>query len=466
MAVTNEKSKAEPTEQKACIDLPGQPVTCWRSSDNIQVILRKHRDIFFELNLQPGMRYTIESNYDFYSPKDKKLLRRLEFSDGERCHIWVGREFKGKLILKVVGEVLGTYEVNQLDTKVYDADPKIKPEPLMVIMGRKEVSGPFMCTADDPFGTGSVQKQMKASFESKAPILKSAGTEFDYILLDDPPDVKEYVAVTDALPSEIQPQIIDQLERNVAVVGNASQIFNKPQKNQESLLLTALFTAAKYISGNAVLTGSTFKESAGYLVEHFHALDKIFSSVRIEKKAKGAYRVAIKGHPVSQQVAKLFGAASNTQPSHWNYPLGSKQSAFLVGGYARTGRSGYGGFKRIMMTSRKNFVAGMKVQVIGTVIDLIVDAHTVFGDEHGSRDISEFLGRAGVSILKAGATAVLGNALAALGTAALTAMVGVGALPVGIVVLIVVAGFIGAAMLIDMVDDGLGIKKSVAEWAR
>jgi hypothetical protein len=176
--------------------------------------------------------------------------------------------------------------------------------------------------------------------------------------------------------------------------------------------------------------------------------------------------VAIKGYPVSQQVAKLFGAASNTQPSHWNYRLGSKESAFLGGGYARTGKSAYGGFKRIMLTSRQNFVAGMKVQVIGTVIDLIVDAHTVFGDEHGSRDISEFLGLAGVSILKAGATAVLGNALAALGTAALTAMVGVGALPVGIAVLIVVAGFIGAAMLIDMVDDGLGIKKSVAEWAR
>lgn len=466
MAATNVGSKAMPTEQTVCIDLPGQAVKCWRSSENVQVVLRKHRDVFFEINLQPGVRYTIESNSDFYSPKDKKLLRRLEFSDGERCHIWVGREFKGALILKVVGKILGTYEINRMDAKVYGADPKTKPEPLLVVMGKKEVPASFMCTVDDPFGIGGAQRYMKPSFELRASMLKDAGTEFDYVLRDDPTDVREYVAVTDALPSEIQPQVVSQLERNVAVVGNASQIFNKPQRGQESLLLTALFTAAKYISGNGILTGSSFKESAGYVIEHFHALDKIFSSVRIERKAKGAYRVAIKGYPVSQKVAKIFGATSSAQPNHWNYPLGAKENSFLSGGYARTGKSGYGGFKRIIMTSRQNFIAGMKIQVIGTVIDLIVDAHTVFGDANGSHDISEFLGRAGVSILKAGATAVLGNAVAALGTAALTAMVGVGALPVGVVVLIVVAGFIGAAMLIDMVDDGLGIKKNVAEWAR
>lgn len=119
-----------------------------------------------------------------------------------------------------------------------------------------------------------------------------------------------------------------------------------------------------------------------------------------------------------------------------------------------------------MTTSGKNFAVGMKIQVIGTVIDLIVDAHTVFADERGSRDVSEFLGRVGVSFVKAGTTAVLGGVAAAVGTAALTALLGVGALPVGLVVVIVVAGFIGAAMLVDMIDDGLGVKKTVAGWAR
>lgn len=99
------------------------------------------------------------------------------------------------------------------------------------------------------------------------------------------------------------------------------------------------------------------------------------------------------------------------------------------------------------------------------MIDLIVDAHSVFLDKNGSKDISEFLGRAGVSIAKAGATAALGSVFAAIGTAALATAVA-GALPVGLVIFVVVAGFVGAAMLVDMMDDRLGIKESVAGWAR
>lgn len=466
MVTTNRNKKVAPTVQCANIDLPGETVQCWRSSENIQVVLRKHRDVIFEINLQEGVRYTIESNADFYCPAKKKLLRQLEFNDGERCHIWVGREFNGRLILKVVGKILGTYEVNQLDVKNYGANPKVKPEPLMVIMGKKEVPLPFRCTADDPFGVGGVQKNIKRSFDPKVAILKDFGSEHDYAIFDAPPEIEEYVAVTEAMQGEVQPQVVAQLERNVAVVGSVGQIFNVPKKGQESFLLTALVAASKYISGSKILTSSEFKETAGYVIEHFRELDKILGSVRIEKKAIGVYRVAIKGYPVSEQVARLFGAAANVQPKHWNNPVGSKSTAFIDGGYTRTGRNGYGGFKRIMTTSGKNFVTGMKIQVIGTVIDLIVDAHTVFGDERGSRDVSEFLGRVGVSLVKAGATAVLGGGAAAIGTAALTALLGVGALPVGLVVVIVVAGFIGAAMLVDMLDDGLGVKKNVAEWAR
>jgi hypothetical protein len=465
MAMTNVKSKPGPTKQKACIDLPGEPVKCWRSSDKIQVVLRKHRDVIFDINLQAGVLYTVESTADFYSPKNKRLLRKIEFCDGEQCHIWVGREFQAKLVLKVVGMVLGTYEVNQLDTKSYGADPQTKPEPLMIIMGKKEAPGPFMCTPEDPFGIGSVQKHVKPSVNPKFAVLSDIGSEFDYAFPDEVPEVKEYVVVTEALPREIQSQVVAQLERNVAVVGSVGQIFVLPQKGDESFLLTALVTAAKYVSGSSLLTDNTFKETAGYVSEHFKMLDRIFASVRIEKRAKGAYQVAIKGYPVSKQVAALFGGARNIRPDHWKNPLGSKESEFMDGGYARTGKAGYGGFKRIMMTTGKNFLKGMKIQGIGTVIDLVVDAHSVFLDKNGSKDVSEFLGRAGVSIAKAGATAALGSVFAALGSAAL-AMVVAGALPVGLVVCVVVAGFVGAAMLVDMADDRLGIKESVAGWAR
>jgi hypothetical protein len=86
--------------QEVCIDLPGETVQCWRSSDNIRVRLRKHRDIFFDINLKASAIYTVESAFDFYSPRDKKLLKRANFWDGERFNVWVGRGFKGKLVLK------------------------------------------------------------------------------------------------------------------------------------------------------------------------------------------------------------------------------------------------------------------------------------------------------------------------------------------------------------------------------
>ncbi|MFC5458396.1 hypothetical protein [Massilia niabensis] len=188
-------------------------------------------------------------------------------------------------------------------------------------------------------------------------------------------------------------------------------------------------------------------------------------SVHIEKKIKGKYRVALKGYLASDVLGKIRGKVAKLKPTHINVPLGSGRSAFVDGGFGKTGKAGYGGFKRIMITSAENFSKGMKIQAIGTVIDLIVDVNAVYFYEKGSRDLSEFLGRAGVSIIKAGATAAIGSAIAAVGVAGLSALVA-GALPIAILALIVVVGFIGAAMLVDTIDESFNVKESVAKWAR
>jgi hypothetical protein len=92
-----------PVAQEVCINLPGEAVQCWRSSDRIKVILRKHRDVIFNINLGSGKTYTVESSEsDFYNARDKKLVRpgannKLTFKDGERFHLWVKRDFKGFL---------------------------------------------------------------------------------------------------------------------------------------------------------------------------------------------------------------------------------------------------------------------------------------------------------------------------------------------------------------------------------
>lgn len=134
-------NKDAPTQQDVCIDLPGETVQCWRSSDSIRVILRKHRDVIFDLNLGEGRTYTVESTKsDFYNARDKKLIRVgsrnvVTFKDGERLHLWVTRSFEGVLILRCGAEVMLKLAPNHLDAHQYDDAAKTKPAPIILTLG-------------------------------------------------------------------------------------------------------------------------------------------------------------------------------------------------------------------------------------------------------------------------------------------------------------------------------------------
>jgi hypothetical protein len=63
--------------QEHCIDLPGESVQCWigGGTDKLKVVLRKHRDVIFDIHLGNGKTYTLESTEsDFYNVRDKKLV--------------------------------------------------------------------------------------------------------------------------------------------------------------------------------------------------------------------------------------------------------------------------------------------------------------------------------------------------------------------------------------------------------
>jgi hypothetical protein len=279
-----------------------------------------------------------------------------------------------------------------------------------------------------------------------------------------------YACVTEGLASEIQPQVLKQLDGGVAVEGTIDQIFIPPKPGTlKSDLYSAMGVAAGYISNNETLTANWFKESAGYMQEHWRRMNKLMMTVRVEKKMKGKYRVLFKGRLISRVASQLMGAAAANKVVHNRVPLGSPTSSFVDGGFSKTGKAGYGGLKRLILTSAENFRGGVKIQIIGTVIDLVGDVNAVYFDEKGSKDLSEFLGRSGVSIAKAGATAALGSVFAAAGlmiVGGIFAAAGVAALPVALVVAVVVGGYIAAATLVDGVDSGLGVKETVAGWAR
>lgn len=458
--------------QDVCIDLPGETVKCWRSSDNIRVILRKHRDVIFDINLDRNAIYTVESTSGFYSPRDKKLLRKADFFDGQRLHIWVGREFGSLLILKLNDTVIGRYEVKKLDTASYGDDPKTKPEPLMIAIGKKKDAEVFVCTPNDPLGIGRAQQLLAPTVAPQLQFLNKLGSQFDYAYPQEPPEVEEYVVVTEVGAAEILPQALKQLETR-SITGRPTEIFVQPKQGSEnSMLYKALGAAAANLAGNEAITSNWFKESAGYLQENFRALNKIAMTVRVEEKVKGKYKVLIKGKPMTQLIAQSLGAGK-AKVAHYRSALGSEKSRFVDGGFGKSGKAGFGGARRVMMTASENFQGGMKIQVVGTIIDLFVDANSVFFTEKGSGDLSEFLGRAGVSIAKAGATAALGSIFAAAGTAfvttaavALSATGTAAAAPLIAVVAVVVGGYILAATIVDYADNQWEVKEKIANMAR
>lgn len=387
--------KAAPTTQEVCIDLPGEQVRCWRSSDKIRVVLRKHRDVIVDVSLKPGTIYILESKSEFYNPILKKLVKKIEFLDGDRFNIWIGREFKGTLVLRAGQRILGTYEVNELDKCRYGADPKIKPEPLMIVIGKHAATAAFY-SVDDPLGLKTSQDLFKQSLGAKLPLLNGFATQFDYACPSDSPDVQDYAVVTDVAVHDIKPQIVAQLERGGSASGSVGEIFLPPRNTEESsTLYRAIAASLGFISGNPLFTSNITKESLGYLMENFKALDQLGMTAHLEKKKKGMYRAVLRGHKLTSILAHKLRGTPLGRPPTKSFPLGSNSSAFIDGGFKRTGKAGCGGVRRMFITSAKNFKSGMKIQVIGTIIDIIVDADTVFFDERGSKDLSEFLGRAG-----------------------------------------------------------------------
>lgn len=148
--------------QQVCIDLPGEEIRCIIHKPKLEIMLRKHRDVIFELQLFKGMTYTVEADQsDFYNARDKHIVlqkkkQNVTFKDGERLHLWVARDFKGSLILKSNGKVLGRYEPSMLDKTRYDPAPETKPAPMMIVL--KNESAPASphqpssetCKATDP----------------------------------------------------------------------------------------------------------------------------------------------------------------------------------------------------------------------------------------------------------------------------------------------------------------------------
>jgi hypothetical protein len=157
--MTEEKkvSDSDLVVQEHCIDLPGETVQCWigAGTDKLKVILRKHRDVIFDIHLGNKKTYTVESTEsDFYNPIKKKLVHasqrdKVTFEDGERLHVWISRDFRGALILKLDERIIYKVEPDKLDRQAYSKNPKEKPAPIIIAIGNDRTPGtPLQKTAN------------------------------------------------------------------------------------------------------------------------------------------------------------------------------------------------------------------------------------------------------------------------------------------------------------------------------
>jgi hypothetical protein len=161
-------SKPKKKELRVEIDLPGQPIQCWTTDvDKVTVILKKHRDVVFDVDMSAGKTYTVWSEMsEMYDPKAKKLLHPREtisFKDGDLLHLWIARNFQGKIYLYEGINLIGAYDVKKLDPSIESLDSAFKPAPInIVVKSHKIFSAPKtfnVVQADGSYSTPQVSSE-------------------------------------------------------------------------------------------------------------------------------------------------------------------------------------------------------------------------------------------------------------------------------------------------------------------
>ncbi|WGS40185.1 hypothetical protein LFL97_10495 [Burkholderia sp. JSH-S8] len=129
------------------IDLPGESPrrSMWPGVENV-VVLRKHRDVVFDIDQGDGASYTLQAEKDrFWCTKRQLNVTKITFNDGEKAHIWVGRHFRGDLLLKKGETLVGRYRIGDFDHCVAGRcteDPKEKPAPIIIAMKKNSSAAP------------------------------------------------------------------------------------------------------------------------------------------------------------------------------------------------------------------------------------------------------------------------------------------------------------------------------------
>lgn len=433
-------------QHTVCIDLPGEPVECWAETD-VTVLLRKHRDVVFDIQVKKGATYTIEATADWiYDVTKKKRVKQGQFQDGQRYHIWISRDFKGHLILKQDGKVYQNYSMQMFGLVNTASSPKAKPEPIIIAIGTNHASHP-------PTASASPKPTNVAPLitypQPPIPDYLRPAPPFDPLHADQlwscPLPIKlaprttvepmQEAHVFEVDKNSIPKEVVDTL----AAGGAEDTAIDTNKIATRNWLIGQLAGATAFLNDNKQWIQELWGEK--------------FRLMKIVHKNVGEKTyVVFTGNP---RLRKLVTAA--------RYGVRNEKVLTIAGG-AGTAESGAaaawegskGAFKK----------AGLIALIFTITLDTaewLHDYQEIGPDGKRKKDIADLLGKIGIDLAKAGLSAAIASM--AVG-AAVALLAGTVALPVSVIVVGTVVVAVAVGYGLDWIDKKTHTTEHVTSWFR
>jgi hypothetical protein len=443
-------------EHTACIDLPGEPVTCWADTD-VTVLLRKHRDLVFDIKLKAGASYTLDAAQDwFYDVLKKKRVQHGVFQDGQRYHVWLSRTFKGRLTLKQNGKELQHFSMHSLGLTDASPDPKQKPAPIIIALGHRPDTKP----AATPAATRIPFKPQEPAtrIPYKTPTPSSASAFPNPYTQPSTPDFLAYrQPLFSPLPIKLAPstKVMPTQDAHVVEVsknGIPTEVLDALAAggDEDTAIDTNKIATRNWLLGQLAGGAAYLNDNKGWISELW---GQKFRLMRIVHTRVGERMYVV--FTGNQRTREIMSAAK----------YGVEHSKVLtIGGGAGTFKSAT---KAVWENSKGAFKeAGLIALVFTIVLDTaewLHDYEQIGPDGKRKKDFADLLAKIGMDLGKAGLSAAIATVVVG---AIVAGLAGTVALPVAAIVIGTMLVAVAVGYGLDYIDKHTHATEHVASWFR